>query len=360
MDFTFPEDAELVRQTVHEFVRRDLLPLEPKFLNARSRTERQEIARNATDKIREMGLYSAGVPEQFGGGGLGPIETCVIAEELSYTIIPVEWGDFTPILYECSDAQRDRYLLPVVSGEKNYALAFREPEPFPAPDQMKTTAESEGNTFRLNGIKELSRDDFDFCLVFARTREGVTCFLLNRDTPGAEIQNQTEPARLILNDCRIDADNILGIPGQAMFLGQRWFGLSRLSRSAAITGVCRRILETTALYARDWKSMNEPIINRREIQRTLAELAGSYESLRWLVYHTAWLAATGAQLQFDTMLLKLQAQTTLNRMVNDAIRVHGGTIPPIEHWLIRASAQGETLDMLRLAVSYEVIARYTS
>jgi acyl-CoA dehydrogenase len=360
MDFTFSEDAELIRQTVHEFVRRDLLPQEPKFLNAKTSSERQEIARNATEKIREMGLYSAGVPEEFGGGGLGPIETCLIAEELSYTIIPVEWGDFTPILYECSETQKKDYLLPVVSGEKNYALAFRELEPFSAPEQMKTTAQPEGENYRLNGIKELSRDEFDFCLVFARTPEGVTCFLLNPNTPGCEIQTEFEPARLILTDCLIPTSSILGAPGQALFLGQRWFALSRLTRSAAITGVCRRILETTALYARDWKSMNEPISNRREIQRILAELAGGYESLRWLVYHTAWLATTNTQIQFDTMLLKLQAQTILNKMVNDAVRVHGGTIPPTEHWLVRASAEGEALDMLRLAVSYEVISRYTS
>lgn len=350
----------MVRQTVHEFVRRDLLPLEPKYLNARTPAERREISISATEKIREMGLYSAGIPEQFGGGGLGPIETCLIAEGLSYTIIPVEWGDFTPILYECSEDQKKDYLLPVVRGEKNYALAFREPEPFPAPAQMKTTAQPEGETYIVNGIKELSRTDFHFCLVFASTPEGITCFLFNCDHPNCEIQTDVEPARLIMNRCRIPKTNIIGKPGEAMFLGKRWFDLSRLTRSAAITGVCRRILETTALYARDWKSMNEPIINRKEIQRTLSELAGSYESLRWLVYHTAWLASTGAPIQFDTMLLKLQAQTTLNKMVTDAIRVHGGTIPPSEHWLIRASAEGEALDMLRLAVSQGVIDRYTS
>ncbi len=359
MDFTFSEDAEMVRQTVHEFVRRELLPMEPKFLNTRNPAERSEIARNATDKLKEMGLFSAGVPEEFGGGGLGPVEVCIIAEELSFSIVPVEWGDYTPLLYECSESQRESFLLPVVAGEKRYALAFREPEPFSKPDEMKASARGENGEFVLDGVKELSRAEFDFCLVFARAAEGITCFIVDEGCSGWEVDRSAEPARLVLSSCRVSADRVLGMPGRALFLGQRWFALARVSHSAAITGVCRRILETTALYARDWKSMNEPIISRKEVQRTLSEMAGGYESLRWLVYRTAWLAQTGAQFQYDSLLLKLHAQTMLNRMVNDSIRVHGGTNPPVEHWLIRASGEGEALDMLRLAVSHEVISRYT-
>ncbi|MEO0005574.1 MAG: acyl-CoA dehydrogenase family protein [candidate division WOR-3 bacterium] len=358
MDFTFSEDAELIRTTLHEFVRRDLLPLEPKFLNARGKEEREEIKRSATAKLKEMGLYSAGVPEEFGGGGLGLIETCIIAEELSTTVIPIEWGDFTPLLYECSDSQRSDYLLPVVAGEKTYAIAFREPKHFAHPNEMTTTAQLESDRYILNGIKELSRADFDFCLVFARTPAGTSCFIVERDLPNTEIILQTEPPQLILNRCAVTIDKILGKPGMAMSLGQKWFGLGRITRSAAILGVCRRILETSALYARDWKSMNEPIISRKEIQRTLASMSGNLEALRWLVYYTAWLASTNAHIQFDSMLLKLQAQNVLKAMVTDAIRIHGGTIPPLEHWLVKASGEGEAFDMLCLAVSHEVIARY--
>lgn len=360
MDFTFSEDAEMVRATVHEFVRRDLLPLEPKFLTAKRKDEREEIKGNAIAKLKEMGLYSAGVPEEFGGGGLGPIETCLIAEELSTTIIPIEWGDFTPILYECSENQKSDYLIPVVAGEKIYAIAFREPKHFSRPDEMTTTARTESDRYVLNGIKELSRADFDFCLVFALSSEGITCFIVDRTESGIEIVLDTAPPQILLKNCVVTADKIIGKAGMATSLGQKWFGLARITRSAAILGVCRRILETTALYVRDWKSMNEPIITRKEIQRTLAAMSGNFEALRWLVYHTAWLATTNANIQFDSMLLKLQAQNVLNTMVTDSVRVHGGTIPPVEHWLIKASAEGEALDMLRLAVSHEVISRYTT
>ncbi|NPV13870.1 acyl-CoA/acyl-ACP dehydrogenase [candidate division WOR-3 bacterium] len=360
MDFSFSEDAEMIRQTVHEFVRRDLLPVEPKFLNVRTREEREAITREATQKIKEMGLYSAGVPEQFGGGGLGLIETCLIAEELSKTIIPVDWGDFTPILYECPDSLKADYLLPVVAGEKSYALAFREPEHFSNPDDMSATALPDGDNYILNGVKLLSRPDFDFCLVFARAPEGVACFIVDNNTPGTEVDFGVTPARLLLSECRIGSDKLLGKPGAALYLGYKWFPLSRISRSAAILGVCSRILETSAQYVRDWKSMNEPISTRKEFQRSLSAMAANIEALRWLVYRTAWLATNSSSINFDTMILKLYAHNILEDTVNTSVRIHGGTIPPTQHWLVKASQEGEALDMLRLAVSNEVINRYTT
>lgn len=361
MDFSLSEDAEMVRATVHEFVRRDLLPLEPKFLLAKTSEERQEIARGATEKLKEMGLYSAGVPEELGGGGLGLIETCLIAEEISTTIIPVEWGDLTPILYECTESQKEHYLFPVVQGEKRYALAFLEPVHFTTASQMTTTARPGGNSYFLNGVKLLSRQDFDFCLIFALAPEGPTCFILERNAPGqhTSIKEEKSEMRVVLTDCPITQDRILGKPGAALTLGQKWFPLTRITRSAAILGVCRRILETTAQYVRDWKSMNEPISSRQEIQRSLASMAGNIEALRLLVYHTAWLATTRGKINFESSLLKLQAQDVLEETVNALVRIHGGTIPPIQHWLVGASKKGEVLDMLRLVVSQEVIARYT-
>ncbi|MGQ9677732.1 MAG: acyl-CoA dehydrogenase family protein [bacterium] len=358
MDFSFSEDAEMIRSTVHEFVRRDLLTEEPKFLNARTKEERDTIVRNANQKIKEMGLYSAGVPEEFGGGGLGMIETCLIAEEISKTVIPVDWGDFTPILYECPENLKLDYLLPVVAGEKTYALAFREEKHFTAANEMSVTARAEGTDYILTGVKLLSRADFDFCLVFARTSEGVSCFILDRDSPNVEFKLDVTPPRLVLSESRISSDKLLGKPGEALYLGQKWFPLTRISRSAAILGVCTRILETTVQYFRDWKSMNEPISTRKEFQRAIGAMAGNIEALRWLVYYNVWLVSQSSKVNFDSMLLKLQAQNILEETVNSSVRIHGGTIPPAQHWLVKASQGDETLDMLRLAVSNEIINRY--
>jgi acyl-CoA dehydrogenase len=358
MDFTFGEDADMVRQTAHEFVRRDLLPQEPKFLNAKDPAERTAIVETATGSLKEMGLYSAGVPEAFGGGGLGPIETCLIADELGQTIIPVEWGELTPILYECSDAQKPKYLAPVVEGSKTYAVAFNEPQPFADPAKMATTATQAHGGYVLNGAKLLAKPKADFYLVFASATGpigpiGPICLILDRGTTGTEVSGNL----LTLKDCAVTAEQVLGAPGKALSLGRKWFPLTRIIRAAAILGTCDRLLEISAQYAHDWTSMGTHISERASIQQTLADMAGDIEGLRWMVYHTAWLAAEGKKIEYDSMLVKLQAQKVLTETVNRSVRIHGGTIPPIAEWLRRNAADTDATDLLRLAVARETIAR---
>jgi acyl-CoA dehydrogenase len=370
MDFTFGEDADMVRQTAHEFVRRDLLPQEPKFLNAKDPAERTAIVETATGSLKEMGLYSAGVPEAFGGGGLGPVETCLIADELGQTIIPIEWGELTPVLYECSDAQKPDYLTPVVEGAKTYAVAFDEPVSFADPAKMATTArdmtESAADSDRvpspggyvLNGTKVLRRPKADFYLVFASAIGpigpiGPICVLVDAGASGTSLSGNL----LTLANCAVPADHVLGVPGKALSLGRKWFPLTRIIRAAAILGTCDRLLEVSAQYAHDWTSMGAHISERKAIQQALADMAGDTEALRWLVYHTAWLAAEGKKVEYDSMLVKLQAHKVLTDTVNRSVRIHGGTIPPILEWLKQTAAAEDASDLLRFAIARETIAR---
>jgi alkylation response protein AidB-like acyl-CoA dehydrogenase len=382
MDFTFGEDADMVRQTAHEFVRRDLLPQEPKFLNSKDPAERAAIVEAATGSLKEMGLYSAGVPEAFGGGGLGPVETCLIADELGQTIIPVEWGELTPILYECSEAQKPLYLAPVVEGSKTYAIAFDEPVPFTDPRKMATTARDMTETsdvsdrvpspggYVLNGAKLLPTPKADFYLVFAsaigpRGPIGPICLLVDSGAPGASLSGSL----LTLSGCAVPADHVLGTPGKALSLGRKWFPLTRIIRAAAVLGTCDRLLEVSAQYAHDWTSMGTHISERKPIQQALGDMAGDIEALRWLVYHAAWLARGLSQavpegnqgsvprIDYASMLVKLQAHKVLTDTVNRSVRIHGGTIPPILERLQKNAASSDADDSLRFAVARETISR---
>jgi alkylation response protein AidB-like acyl-CoA dehydrogenase len=370
MDFSFGEDADMVRQTAHEFVRRDLLPQEPKFLNSKDPAERAAIVEAATGSLKEMGLYSAGVPEAFGGGGLGVVETCLIADELGQTIIPVEWGELTPVLYECSDAQKPGYLKPVVEGSKTYAVAFDEPTPFSDPAKMATTATQSDSGWTLNGAKVLRKPKADFYLVFASAigpigSIGPICLLLDSGAAGAELSGNL----LTLTNCAVPADHVLGTPGKALSLGRKWFPLTRVIRAAAVLGTCDRLLEVSAQYAHDWTSIGTHISERKAIQQALGDMAGDIEALRWLVYHTAWLArglsqaisegnpGTVPRVDYASMLVKLQAHKVLTETVNRSVRIHGGTIPPILEWLQQHAASSDAADSLRFAVARETISR---
>jgi alkylation response protein AidB-like acyl-CoA dehydrogenase len=344
MDFTFSEDAEMIRQTAHQFVRRDLLPQEPKFLNSKDPAERAAIVEAASATLKEMGLYSAGVPETFGGGGLGVIETCLLAEELGQTLIPVEWGELTPILYECS-----------------YAVAFNEPAPFADPARMATSAKQSDSGWTLNGTKVLPGHKADFYLVFALAIGpigpiGPICLIVDKDAPGRNLSSN-----LLTLSCTVPADRVLGVPGKALGLGRKWFPLTRTIRAAAVLGACDRLLEVNAQYAHDWTGdcPRTGTVPRtpKPIQQALGDMTGDIEALRWLVYHTAWLAAEGKKIEYDSMLLKLQARKVLTDTVNRSVRIHGGTIPPICEWLQKNAASEDATDLLRLAVARETISR---
>jgi alkylation response protein AidB-like acyl-CoA dehydrogenase len=181
---------------------------------------------------------------------------------------------------------------------------------------------------------------------------GPMCLILDRGAPGLQVEGHL----LKLSGCLVPADRVLGTPAKALSLGRKWFPLTRIIRAAAVMGTCDRLLEVSAQYAHDWTSMGTHISERKSIQQALGDMAGDIEALRWLVYHTAWLAAEGKKVEYDSMLVKLQAHKVLTDTVNRSVRVHGGTSPPIGEWL-KKNATDDSTDALRLAVARETVSR---
>ena len=246
----------------------------------------------------------------------------------------------------------------MVEGSKSYAVAFNEPAPFADPTKMATTAQQSDSGWTLNGTKVLPSRKADFYLVFASAIGpigpiGPTCLVLDSGAPDTQLHGNL----LTLSGSVVPADRVLGAPGRAMSLGRKWFPLTRIVRAAAVLGACNRLLEVNAQYAHDWTSMGAHVSERKPIQQALGDTAGDVEALRWLVYHTAGLAAEGKKIEYDSMLLKLQAHKVLTDTVNRSVRIHGGTIPPICEWLRKNAASEDATDMLRLAVARETISR---
>ena len=217
---------------------------------------------------------------------------------------------------------------------------------------------SHDSGWTLNGAKVLANPKADFYLVFA-SGIGPTgpicpiCLLVDSGAASTTLYGNL----LALTNCAVPADHVLGTPGKALSLGRKWFPLTRIIRAAAVLGTCDRLLEVSAQYAHDWTSMGTHISERKAIQQTLGDMAGDIEALRWLVYHTAWLAAEGKKIEYDSMLVKLQAHKVLTETVNRSVRIHGGTIPPILEWLRKNAASSDADDSLRFAVARETISR---
>ena len=255
MDFEIPEELKMVQSLVSDFVNDQLKPLERDVLGraADLSDARLSLPLETEEKLIKMagdiGLWGINIPEELGGTGLGTLCSCLVEEELAQTIIPFNFGDVTPILFDCNAQQRGKYFLPVFNKQKCAYLALMEPEIGADVSSLEMRAERENGGYVLNGKKiSLSRAGEDyFAVVFATTgqqgtKEGVTCFLVDKDTPGFSVSSgkektgwQTqvrEPILLTFEQCPVPEGNILGEEGKAFHLGKKWLPARRVIRGA--------------------------------------------------------------------------------------------------------------------------------
>ncbi len=340
MDFDLPEDLKMVQGLARDFVREQLRPLERDLLgrsadlnDARARLSPEDERRLAAT-ARELGLWAAAVPEEFGGGGLGTLAACLIAEELAQSVVPFHCGDVTPLLFECDPAQRAKYLDPAVSGAKSAYLGMVEPgTDFP---KMATKAERSGGDYVLNGRKlAFAQPTADFfAIVLATTGPGVTAFLVDRDTPGLTVVDGQaergwraavrEPLVLALEDCRLPAASILGQEGKAFALGRRWLPGRRIVRAARSIGAAARLLEEASTRAQTTQSFGRPASERPSVQAALAETAASIHAGRLMVYEAAVKADRGEPVRREAAMAHLFATQMAAGVASRISAIYGG------------------------------------
>src|SRR6516225_321158 len=199
MDFELPEELRILKATLRRFVDNELIPIEretadgeqikPKYLE---RFER---------RAKELGIWQLDVPTEYGGGGMSILARAVVWEELSRTIaIPARGEGITGpsargILYSLQGEMKEKYLLPLLRGEKKACFAQTEPDAGSDPGSMRTTAVREGDHYLINGVKRFitAAGDADFMQLMVATdrtkgsRGGISCFIVDMDAPGVKL-----------------------------------------------------------------------------------------------------------------------------------------------------------------------------
>lgn len=278
MEFYLSKDEENLREVVADFVRDELIPLEPEFTNApdifegsrwKSRVKSSDdpeikrylgIMESLEKKAEVKGLWRLDVPKRYGGAEISNVAMIAVTEELEKTAIPFEFGNHVSnILYSCKGAQIDQYLWPCIRGEKTSAFGLSEPASGADPSMLQTTATPDGEDFVINGTKMFPTfaDVADFVQLFARLpgtvgREGVTCFLIDTGTPGYRVARSiatlagTEPCELVFENCRVHKSQVLGEVGDGWALNQAWLGNRRFQVGIRAHGQARRVLRVVA------------------------------------------------------------------------------------------------------------------
>ncbi len=292
MDFEFAPDMLMLRNMLRRFIQKDVRPLEMKyFTSGRLEPDERTHLRGA---IEQMGLWGLTVPEQFGGGGLDLVTTCLLEIELGKSFIPLEIGEVPNLLYACSGDQIPSYLEPALAGERRAILAVREPSgTHPQSWSMRATPGANGS-YVLNGQKLVVTQPHpeDFFVVIAKSPHDYTAFIVDSE----DIYLSCTESRP--NDCeyivqfsefQINNEFILGKPGNALKMIAPAAPTARVRAGARYVGIVERLLDMAVEHAKDWMVFGAPISVRPAVQRMLAETHAEVESARWLVYHAAWL-----------------------------------------------------------------------
>jgi acyl-CoA dehydrogenase len=382
MDFEIPEESKMIQKLVRDFVTDQLKPLERIVLGrAADLSDAQmylplEKEQELMGMARDIGLWGISLPEELGGVGLDILGNCLVEEELAQTVVPFRFGDVPPILFECNDEQREKYLSTALNRQKYPYLALMEPERAGL-ENLETRAEKKDGYYVLKGKKvSLSRSGEDyFAVVFAVTepekppREGVTCFLVDKDTPGFWVRGGKEktgwqarvrqPLFLTFDHCQVPAENILGEEGKAFSLAKRWLPSRRIIRGARCVGAAQRLLDECTIQAKNWVSFGQVISGRPSVQAALGDIATNIHAARLMVYEAAWKADQGKPIKRESAMVKLFATQMIHFVCDNAAHIFdapayvGGL--PMERFCRNAIAMSSTEFALQL--QRNIIAR---
>ena len=380
MDFKLSEELKMIQSLSRDFVNEQLKPLERDILGrAADLSDAQTYLPAKTEAklvkmVRKMGLWGAGVPEELGGVGLSTLGVCLVEEELAQTVVPFNFGDVTPILFDCNAEQQARFLRPAFDGQRRPYLALMEPDKGADLSGMKMKAEKVDGHYLLKGKKlSLSRagDDY-FAVVFAVDKgaaNGVTCFLVDKDTPGFGVteggertgwsSQVREPISIVFDNCRVPGENILGKEGGAFRLGQKWLPQRRVVRGARCVGIARRLLDEAAIQAQSLETFGQPVHQRTSVQAALADVAMLVHAGRLMVYEAAWKADNGEPIWREAAMVKLYTTQTIHTVADRVAHVFNGPPYvaglPMERLCRRALAASAT--ELALELQRNIIAR---
>jgi acyl-CoA dehydrogenase len=341
MNFELSEELKMIQSLARDFVQGQLKPLERDILgkaadlsDARAYLSPEKEAA-LVKEVKDLGLWGIGVPEDLGGAGLNTLGVCLVEEEIANTVVPFKFGDVTPILFECNQEQQKKYLQPALNNEKQPILALMEDNNNNLAS-MQTKAEKADGGYTLNGTKlSLSRAGNNyFAVAFAQTGKGVSCFLVDKDTSGFTINVSNEhsgwlsrvrePLKIVFENCKLAAENLLGEEGKAWNLGAKWLPPRRVVRAARSVGAARRLVEEAAAQAQSATAFGQPVAKRTSVRAALADMAAQIHAARLMVYEAACAADAGKVITRQAAMVKLYSSRMLQNVAEMVSHIYNG------------------------------------
>jgi acyl-CoA dehydrogenase len=355
VDFALSDEQQALVSTVRAFVERELFPYEPVLLQrgmesvetspGLTRAEKRELQK----KAEAMGLWGVNAPADVGGADLDAVAQALINIELGRTFVGFSFGgDASPLLYQCNELQREKYLLPVLAGDKETCTAISEAVGGSDVRAMRTSAVRDGDDFVITGEKMwISRGmEADFAVVFAKTPGegdgGITGFLVDRDmgwksTAIPTMGSAAKVATLSFDDVRVPVSNVLGSVNQGFEQLMGWvYGNRVLKVSAQLVGASERLLSMGVEWANNRKVFGRALRDYSNWAFSIADADIQIRGTKLLVLNAAWRLGRHEDCRHEAYVAKAQAARVANRIVDSMLQLHGGMGYamefPIERW----------------------------
>ena len=338
MDFGLTDEQRSIVQVTRAFVERELYPHEEEV--EQTGVLRPALRDEIAQKAIRAGLYAANMPDEVGGAGLDTVTWVLFEKELGRANYALHSAVGRPsnILLAGTYAQKERYLLPCVRGERRDCMAMTEPGAGSDLRGMRTKATRDGDGWRIKGTKHFisHADESDFVIMYARTEDtpdgkAISTFLVDFDTPGVEVHDGYRNVShrgytnsIIDFDCHVPGDALLGEEGTGFDLAGTWLGSTRLQVAASCLGRAERALGLAVRHAAEREQFGQKIGRFQGISFKLADMAVELKAAELMTLEAAWKYDEGLATDSDIAMAKLKATEMLAMVADEAIQIHGG------------------------------------
>ncbi|MEW6579481.1 MAG: acyl-CoA dehydrogenase [Chloroflexota bacterium] len=342
----FTAEHIMLREAVRDFAQREIVPI------AAHHDETGEFPLATVRKMGELGLMGIEVPERYGGAGMDTLAYVLAMIEIAKadaahsTVMSVNGSlvNFALLRFG-TEEQKQKYLVPVASGEKIGAYSLTEPQSGSDAAGMRTRAvlDDAGTHYLISGRKSwvTSGPVAETVLVFALTdpergHRGITAFIVEADQPGLE-RGKTEPklgirasatCELLFDGYACPVENVLGEPGMGFKIAMAALDAGRIGIAAQAVGIAEAAYEASLAYAREREAFGQKIGQFQMIQQKIADMKTRLEAARLLTFNAALAkmrsAETGRRYTLEASMAKLFASETAMFATHQAVQIHGG------------------------------------
>lgn len=340
MNFQLTEEQLAVKEAAREFAQSELLP------GVIERDSEAKFPKDQVKKMGELGFLGMMVDPKYNGGGMDTISYAVAMEELSKVDASASvamsvnnslvcWG----IEKYGTEAQKQKYLTQLASGEVLGAFCLSEPEAGSDATSQRTHAEKSGDHYLINGTKNwiTNGSSASIYLVFAQTdpqkaHKGISVFIVEKGWEGFVVGKKedklgirgSDTHSLMFTDVKVPIENRIGEEGFGFTYAMETLNGGRIGIASQALGIAAGAYELALAYSKERKTFGKPISQHQAIQFKLADMATQIEAARLLVYKAAWLKDQGKDYSHASAMAKLYASEVAMNVTIEAVQIHGG------------------------------------